>query len=78
MMFFTLNYITIEEDDNVELPVKEDVEEALLAFKPTVDEKATKGQTLANFLVDHHFPDKCKFFKDLSDNDVLFTEMSEL
>jgi hypothetical protein len=57
MMFFTLNYITIEEDDNVELPIKEDVEEALLAFKPTMDEKATKEQTLANFLVDHHFPD---------------------
>ena len=56
-MFFTLNYITIEEDDNVELPIKEDVEEALLAFKPTMDEKATKEQTLANFLVDHHFPD---------------------
>ena len=56
-MYFTSNYITIEEDDNVELPVKEDVEEALLAFKPTMDEKATKEQTLANFLVDHHFPD---------------------
>jgi hypothetical protein len=77
-MYFTSNYITIEEDDNVELPVKDDVEETLLVFKPTMNAKSTKGQTLANFLVDHHFPDKCKFFKDLSDNDVLFTEMSEL
>jgi len=77
-MYFTSNYITIEKDDNIELPVKKDVEETLLAFKPTINEKAIKGQTLANFLVDHHFPDKCKFFKVLFDNDVLFTEMLEL
>ena len=79
MMSFTSNYITIEDDDNVGLSVKEDVEEALLAaFKPIVDEKATKGQTLANFLVDHHIPNEYKFSKDLFDDDVLFIEMSEL
>ena len=42
IIYLTLNHITIEEDDNDELIIKEDVEEALPSFKsenkPTMDE----------------------------------------
>ena len=42
-----------------------------------VQQKAVKGQALANFLVDHPIPDDWELFDDLPDEEVILIEISQ-